>query len=110
MSGIIFFKTKELDTLKSFYIDKIGCQLWQEKQGNVVLKNGNFLFGFTQGEEAEVAGALTFFYEKMEEVDHLYETIKEIAVFAPVMNDSHEVYHFFAKDPEGRIVEFQSFD
>lgn len=110
MSGIIFFKTRNLDALKEFYGMQIGCTLWVDRGDSIVFRNGNFLFGFNQDEKAEVSGVLTFFYEKIEEVDHLYEVLKSLAVYAPVMNDQHDIYHFFVKDPEGRTVEIQSFD
>ncbi len=110
MSGIIYFKTGNLEALKDFYEVRIGCTVWLDKGDSLVYKNGNFLFGFRKGDKAELGGVLTFFYEKIEEVDHLYEVLKSMAVYAPVMNDGHDVYHFFVKDPEGRMVEFQSFD
>jgi hypothetical protein len=33
----------------------------------------------------------------------------DIAYDPPKINEKYEIYHFFASDPENRVIEFQSF-
>ena len=110
MSGIIFFGTQKIKELKEFYINQVGCELWLDQRDCLIFRHGNFLLGFCQREQVEKQGIITFFYEKKEEVDRLYEKFKEVAVSEPAMNQKYGIYQFFAADPEGRKVEFQYFD
>ena len=52
---------------------------------------------------------LTFFYDTKEEVDEVYSVARESAIDAPRENEKYNIYQFFAKDPEGRTLEFQAF-
>lgn len=110
MSGIVFFKTKKLDELKKFYINEVGCDIWLEQADCVLFRHGNFIFGLCQRDEFDTGGMLTFFFENREEVDSMYEKFKDIAVSEPSHNKKYEIYQFFARDPEGRMLEFQYFD
>jgi len=110
MSGIVFFKTGKLDELKNFYSNVIGCEIWLEQADCALFRHGNFIFGFCQRDEIDTGGMLTFFYENREEVDFMYEKIKDLAISAPAQNDKYEIYQFFARDPEGRMLEFQYFN
>ncbi|MCK4766702.1 MAG: VOC family protein [Candidatus Aminicenantes bacterium] len=109
MSGIVFFKTQKLKELQSFYVEQVGCTLWLDQGGCIILRHGSFLFGFCQREDSETCGMLTFFYKKKEEVDRMYKKFKAIADAAPKENKKYDIYHFFARDPEGRAIEFQYF-
>ena len=53
---------------------------------------------------------ITFFYETKQEVDEMYSKFTSIAKDKPKMNQKYRIYHFFAKDPEERIIEFQWFE
>ncbi len=110
MSGIVFFKTKMLEQLKEFYTYQIGCEIWLEQADCALFRHGNFIFGLCQRDEHDAGGMLTFFYETREEVDSMYEKFKDIAVSEPAHNEKYEIYQFFARDPEGRMLEFQYFD
>lgn len=110
MSGILFSRTKMLSQLHSFYINEIGCELWLEQIDCIVLKHGNLLFGFCQRDDADRQGLITFFYDSKEEVDRLYDRLKAAADSEPKVNDKYDIYHFFARDPEGRAIEFQYFN
>jgi len=110
MSGILFLGTRVIDELKAFYMEKIGCQLWLEQEDCVILRHGNFLFGFCNREKVDTGGVLTFFYEKKSKVDEIYGNLKEIATSEPKLNEKYHIYNFFAVDPEGRKIEFQYFD
>jgi len=109
VSGIIFFKTKMLPELNKFYLNEVGCTLWMDQGGCQIFKAGNMLFGFCHRDEAELDGVITFFYPSKEGVDHKYKQFKSIALSPPKTTEKYRIYHFFAKDPEGRIIEFQYF-
>ncbi len=110
MNGIIFFKTKKLDVLKQFYLEMVGCEIWLEQADCCILKFGNLLFGFCDRENIDNCGMITFFYETKDEVDSMYNKFTSIAQDKPKMNPKYRIYHFFAKDPEDRIIEFQWFE
>ncbi len=110
MSGIIFFKTRVRDAMREFYTSQVGCEIWLEQADCTLLRHGNMIFGFHQQDKADTDAMITFFYESKDDVDRMYDTFKETAVSKPVANEKYRIYHFFARDPEGRMIEFQWFD
>lgn len=109
VKGIVFFKTQMLEELRSFYTKEIGCEIWLEQGGCIILKAGNMLFGFCQRDKADMDALITFFYDTKKEVDKKYEQFKKAALKKPFENKKYRIYHFFARDPEGRMIEFQHF-
>jgi nitroreductase/predicted lactoylglutathione lyase len=109
MSGIIFMKTRQLETLRDFYAEGLGCRIWLEQSDCLILRHGNLLIGFCERDETDRDGLITFFYDTRDEVDQLYERFKSIAASSPVANEEYDIYHFFASDPDGRRIEFQHF-
>lgn len=110
MAGIVFLKTTNLEKIKAFYTDIIGVTVWIDQEDCVIFKHDNFLLGFCQREgDIGTGWLLTFFYRTMTEVDEIYAKIKEFSVTEPQKNDKYKIYQFFAKDPEGRDLEFQAF-
>ncbi len=109
MSGIVFFKTRKLETLKEFYLQRVGAKLWMDQRDCVILRFGNMLFGFCQREKADLDTLITFFYPTKGEVDLAYREFQSTAVAPPEMNPNYPIYNFFARDPEGRMIEFQYF-
>jgi hypothetical protein len=109
MSGIIFFKTKNLDKIKTFFCSEIGMELWLDQQDCVILQHGNMLLGFCDRDKAEHEGMITFFYETTEEVDLMYQKLESISISMPIKNEKYSIYQFFARDPEDRTLEFQCF-
>lgn len=107
--GIIFIRTANLDTLKDFYINRVGCTLWLDQGGCSIFQHGNLLLGFCQAEEPELEGVYTFFYTDKRQVDAMYEKFRDSADGLPRDNHKYRIYHFYAKDPEGRSIEFQYF-
>lgn len=110
MSGIIFWKTRQLDAVRDFYTRRAGMSVWLEQADCVILKHGNLLAGFCSREEADTGGLVTIFYASRSEVDAAYGRFKDGADAPPRESPKYGIYHFFTKDPEGRGVEFQSFD
>ena len=110
MSGIVFHKTREIDRLRRFYTEESWMSVWLEQADCVILEHGDFLVGFCRREEADREGLLTFVYRTREEVDAIHTRIAGLAKAPPAPNPTYRIYHFFAADPEGRTLEFQSFD
>lgn len=109
MNGIIFKKTAQLQTLIEFYTQKLTMSIWLRQVDCCILQKGNLLLGFCQRDSAETQGTITFFMDSCEEVDMLYHTFKNISQVPPKMNEKYGIYHFFMRDPEGRILEIQWF-
>ncbi|MEE4197950.1 MAG: VOC family protein [Bacteroidales bacterium] len=107
--GIVFFKTQKLDEISTFYREKIGCTLWLDQGGCHILQFENMLIGFCRRKEVDYQGMITFYYPSQEEVNQMYRQLKDIALSEPKDNPDYKIYHFFAKDPEGRAIEFQYF-
>lgn len=107
--GIVFFQTADFDAVTAFYRDRVGCAVWLDQGACLILRHGNQLFGFCRSAAAETCGTLTFFYRTAAEVDAMYEKFKDVAVSEPRENAKFKIYHFYARDPEGRSVEFQAF-
>lgn len=110
MAGIVFLKTKNIQKTKEFYRNIINAQVWLDQRDCIIFKHDNFLFGFCEREgEVDKGWLLTFFYQSPTEVDAMYEKIKDSATTKPSKNEKYEIYQFFAKDSEGRDLEFQAF-
>jgi len=109
MSGITFFRTLDLKKIKEFYLKRMEMRLWQDQGDCIILKKGNLLLGFCERSEADTTGIITLFYLSKAEVDSKYNELQNIALQTPAVNKKYNIYQFFARDPEGRMLEFQSF-
>lgn len=109
MSGIVFFRSRDIENLRTFYLNRVGCSLWLDQGGCILLRHGNFILGFCDYETSETEGCITFFYRDRESVDMMYERLKDIATTEPQENERYRIYNFFGRDPEGRTIEFQYF-
>ncbi|WP_089879494.1 VOC family protein [Halogeometricum limi] len=107
--GIVFFRTTNREATTAFYTDRVGAELYLEQPDCTILKHGNMLFGFCDGEETESEGIVTFVYDTAEEVDAMHERVGDAAREDPHENERYDIYQFFAADPDGRTVEFQTF-
>ncbi|MDA3885110.1 MAG: VOC family protein [Candidatus Delongbacteria bacterium] len=109
MAGLIFFRTNDLEMIRQFYIERIGMELWHDQGQCIILKHENFLMGFCQGNKEVDDPCITFFYDSKEKVDLEFLKLKDASTTDPVLNPRFNIYHFWAKDPEGRTLEFQYF-
>lgn len=109
MTGVVFFKTLQLEVLTEFYTREVGATLWMDQNDCRIFRHGQFLFGFCQREQSETCGILTFVYPNRKRVDRMYEKFLDEALDAPRDNPRYPIYNFFARDPEGRLIEFQVF-
>ena len=109
MTGVVFFRTVELNILTEFYTAKVGAEMWMDQGDCRIFRYGHFLFGFCQRDERETCGILTFVSPDREGVDRMYDRFRESALDAPRENPRYPIYNFFARDPEDRLIEFQMF-
>ena len=113
LGGLVFLKTADRASTVQFYSDRIGMTPWLEQPDITVLKHGNMILGFHQlkgsDEQPDLHGMYTFVYPSREMVDEMYEKLADIADGGPRHNERYRIYQFFAKDPEGRNLEFQAF-
>lgn len=109
MSGILFLQTTDPAPLREFYTETVGCEIWLEQADCILMRHGNFIFGFCKRDKVQADAMLTFFYETREEVDAMYDKVRDIAKGPPSDNKKYNIYQFFATDPDGRTVEFQHF-
>ncbi|MBD3299543.1 MAG: VOC family protein [candidate division Zixibacteria bacterium] len=110
MNGIVFFKTRDLARLRTFYLERIGATIWLDQGDCHIFRHGNFLFGFCDRDDVDTCGMLTFYYESQDQVDVVYTQLRDIATTEPVLNEKYNIYQFFAADPDGRTLEFQFFN
>jgi hypothetical protein len=108
MGQIIFYKTKDLKLISSFYQNELGFKLWFDQKTCQILKGNNLLLGFCQNSLIEKETMITFFFKTKEEVDDIHRN-KFPTMDPPKENKKYNIYQFFSKDPEGRILEFQHF-
>lgn len=109
VTGVVFFTTEQLESLSEFYVDRVGAELWMDQGDCRIFRHGQFLFGFCERETAERCGVLTFVYHETAAVDRMYDEFRDEALAAPRDNPNYPIYNFFARDPEGRLIEFQVF-
>lgn len=109
MSGIVFFGSEQHESIASFYTDQVGADVWLDQSACTILQYDNLLFGFCQADAAETDGVLTFVTDDRAGVDEFYDRFEDRSRGEPAVNEEYEIYQFFAADPEGRTMEFQTF-
>lgn len=98
-----------MEELTDYYVNRLGCALWLDQGGCRLFRYGNLVVGFCRGDKADTEGLVTFVYPRREQVDSMHRILAESAQAPPKDNPDYRIYHFYAKDPEGRNVEFQYF-
>ncbi len=83
--------------------------LWLDQGDCAFMQHGNLLFGFCERSAGSFEGIITLLYDTREEVDETYQTSQESTEGSLKENEAYRIYHFFARDPEGRQFEFQAF-
>ena len=109
VSAITFFATTDLERIVEFYTDTVGADVWLEQPDCTILKYDNQLLGFCEREDADTEGIITFVSSDREGVDAMHERLADRAREDPHENATYDIYQFFAEDPDGRTVEFQTF-
>lgn len=108
LGGLVFLKTADRRSLVDFYTQRLGMSLWLEQPSITILNHGNMILGFHQIQNSEDQTDLQGMYTK-EHVDDMHNKLHDVADGKPRHNVRHQIYQFFAKDPEGRNLEFQAF-
>ena len=83
--------------------------MWVNQGDCHIFKYGNLLLGFCQREVVDVCGIVTFVFQDRTGVDEMYKKLRSLAEHPPHDNPEYRIYHFFAKDPDGRLIEIQCF-
>ncbi|MFW9845882.1 MAG: VOC family protein [Candidatus Thorarchaeota archaeon] len=109
MAGIVFFRTARLEETIQFYTSRLGMKIWLEQKECTILSHGNLLLGFCQNDAFETEGVITFFSLTRREVDQMHNSLQDIATSEPTENETYRIYQFYARDLEGRTLEFQAF-
>ena len=109
MDGIVFFGTECRDVVVSFYRD-LGATVWREQPDCTILRAGGFRFGFCERDSADTDGIVTFVFEDRAGVDDAYDRFAGEDDEPPRFNETYGIYQCFLADPEGRTVEFQTFE
>ena len=109
MSGIVFLSTTKRDEIVEFYKIRFDMTVWIEQEDCTILREDNLILGFCQREKADTGGVITFWVGSNKEVDSLYSKHADIAEGEPQVNEKYNIYRFFLRDPEGRMLEIQRF-
>jgi catechol 2,3-dioxygenase-like lactoylglutathione lyase family enzyme len=109
MAGLVFLGTRDLKRIKEFYTSEMEMEIWLEQAECFIVKHENLLLGFCQRDKADIDGVFTLFFNTNEEVDRFHKKFLDTAEGAPTINERYRIYHFYAKDPDGRRIEFQRF-
>lgn len=113
MSGIVFFRTADRARVVDFYHDGLGFEVWLEQDaGCTILRHDDLKLGFCDAAsegDVDTGGIVTLYYDTREAVDEKHGELADVATDEPRENDDYDIYQFFAEDPEGRTLEFQTF-
>ena len=112
-SQITFLKTGNLEETHHFYQDTLGFPLALD-QGSCriykVLENG--FIGFCLKKETSKGDSDIIFTIVTSEVDAWYKRLSGLGVEftkRPQQNQRYQIYHCFFRDPNGYLIEIQSF-
>lgn len=108
--GIVFFRTASLDGVVEFYVERVGMTVAVTQPDCTILERDGFYLGFCDRAEPDTDGIVTVLYPDRAGVDRAVERVGDAVVEAPGYTDTYRIYHGFATDPEGRTVEFQTFE
>lgn len=109
----MFVRTSNLERIIAFYKEMCCMTVWLDSQPGIsMLQHGNMIVGFIETDDgsADIDSLITFFFDNKETVDARFLTLKDVATSEPKENTRYRIYNFFAKDPDGRRIEFQVFN
>ena len=110
---VTFLRCRDLEAATAFYGDLLGLELVLD-QGpcRIFRASGAAFLGVCLAGERDVAAEGTILTLVTPEVDAWHERLAAEAVpleGSPKLNPTYNIYHFFARDPDGHLVEFQRF-
>jgi predicted enzyme related to lactoylglutathione lyase len=112
MSGIVFFRTGGRDRVCSFYRERLDFDTWLEQDSCTILRHDDLKLGFcdaSPSQSPDTDGIVTLYYDTRGTVDEMRAALADVATDDPRVNEDYDIYQFFAEDPEGRTLEFQTF-
>lgn len=112
-SAITFCYTDNLARTSQWYEEVLGLTLAID-QGNcrIYRINGDSFIGFCERKAVSINHDDLILTFVTDDVDEWYERLKgknAIVVGKPEKNEQYQIYHFFARDPNGYRIEIQQF-
>lgn len=110
---IAFYPCHDLSASRDFYERDLGLRLARDQTTCLIFQvAGQAYLGFCQHEGSLPAhdGIILTFVTA--DVDGVYKTFRRLNIETeapPRVNETHGIYHFFARDPDGYRVEVQRF-
>ena len=111
---ITFLYTRDLEQSAAFYEDVLGLPLALD-QGSCRIYHvtgTKAYIGICERDTAPEKPEGIIFTIVTQDVDGWYERISSAGVaceYAPRLNETYNIYHFFVRDPNGYLLEFQRF-
>lgn len=110
---VTFLYTPDLAKTADFYERIIGLTMVLDQGVCRIYKITDTAFvGFCQRESASGKTADVIFTLVTDEVDawHTYLVGHDVAIEKPpTLNETYNIYHIFVRDPNGYLIEFQTF-
>ena len=110
---VAFYPCSDLAASRDFYERDLGLQLARDQGSCLIFKvTALGYIGFCQheGELPQHDGLiLTFVSEAVDEVYKRFKSLNIETEAPPKLNEAFQIYHFFARDPDGYRVEVQRF-
>jgi len=112
-AGITFLATTDLDATSVFYQDVLGMPMVLDQgQCRIYRVADRSFIGFCRRDEPAGTDGVVLTLVT-DEVDDWYRRLSEAGVTiekTPQQNEEYQIYHLFARDPNGYLVEIQRFD
>ena len=115
--NIIFLGCEDLNRIRNTYGGFLGFPL-EKDQGKCLIYSmpGGGMLGFCEHLskcDQEKSPIVTLLCDSREEVEKTHQEFAEESVVelesSPELNPDFNLYHFFARDPEGYLLEVQTF-
>lgn len=109
---ITFLYTSDLEKTARFYAQDLGLPLVRD-QGDcrIYRVSPSGYLGICQREAGAPSGVILTLVS--DQVDEWHRRLEERGVASerpPAHNPRYGIYHFFVRDPDGRLIEIQRFD
>lgn len=110
---ITFLYTQDMAATAPFYETILGLELALDQGGCRIyhISGHKAYLGICERQHARPAEGVIFTFVT-QEVDAWYQKITSQGITcenAPKLNEEYGIYHFFVKDPNGYLLEFQRF-
>jgi len=110
---VTFYYTRDLAATATFYENIIGLPLALDQGVCRIYRITDTAFvGFCERAEGNFSTNSTIFTLVTDEVDawHTYLVERDVAIEKPpTLNEKYNIYHIFVRDPNGYLLEIQTF-